>query len=102
MCKLWGSESRHIPWFIRLWAAVIRRAAVDWVLYRHHKSMKLRRWGIDADLWLFQEDDTKTLCGFKSVCAALNLDHDLVRSKIKALTEDEARRLRGMEFGDDL
>ena len=88
------------PWFIRLWAAVVRRAAVDYVLYKEHSTTKLRKIGSDAESWIFSEDDDE-LSSFVSVCDILDLDASLVRSKITNLKEEDARRLRGMEFGDD-
>jgi len=91
----------HIPWYTRLWAAVVRRASVDWVLYRGHENKKLRRLGDDADLWLFNNDDDHTVGAFLTVCGFLNIEPSVIRSKVSSLTEVEARRLRGMEFGDE-
>jgi hypothetical protein len=93
--------SRPVPWFIRLWAAVVRRAAVDWVLYKDHGTTKLRKVGGDADFWIFRDEDVKRLSSFSSVCDILGLSVELVRGKISDLSEEDARRLRGMEFGDD-
>ena len=93
-------SGRPTPWFIRLWAAVVRRAAVDYVLYKEHETTKLRKIGKDAEQWIFS-DETDALSSFESVCDILDLDSSLVRSKIMKLGEEDARRLRGMEFGDD-
>lgn len=93
-------SGRPTPWFIRLWAAVVRRAAVDYVLYKEHEKTKLRKLGNDAEAWIFSEEGD-TLSSFTSVCDILDLDPGLVKSKIKNLCEEDARRLRGMEFGDD-
>lgn len=90
-----------IPWYLRLWAAVVRRAAVDWVLYHDHTSLKLRKVGADAGQWIFHEKDEDHICAFPVVCDILGLDPDLVRSKVANLSEEDARRLRGMEFGDE-
>lgn len=92
-----------IPWFNRMWASVIRRAAVDWVLYRNHGSPKLQRLGQDADEWLFQgpqepQDDPGT---FASVCLSLNMRMEDVRDRIRAITEVDARHLRGLDFDDE-
>ena len=92
--------STPIPWFIRLWAAVVRRATVDFVLYKGHESSKLRKIGADAEHWIFA-DSEEDISAFIIVCEILDLDPDMVRSKITNLGEDEARSLRGMEFGDD-
>lgn len=93
-------SGRPTPWFIRLWAAVVRRAAVDYVLYKDHPKTKLRKLGNDAEAWIFSEEGD-TLSSFTSVCDILDLEPDLVKTKIKNLGEEDARRLRGMEFGDD-
>ena len=90
-----------VPWFVRLWAAVVRRAAVDWVLYKDHESTKHRKIGGDAGAWLFQEEDTNRLSSFGCVCDILGLEQELLREKIRGMTEEQARCLRGMEFGDD-
>ena len=84
-----------------MWAAVIRRAAVDWVLYKEHKSVKLKKLGVDADAWLFQGEDEDSVNSFSSVCCFLNIEPDVMRHKVERLSEEDARRLRGMEFGDE-
>lgn len=96
-------ESRPLLWFNRLWAAVLRRAAVDWVLYRDHPSNKLNRLGEDAHHWIFVEADPELLdhSSFASVCASLNIDIAAMRARIASVTEEDARRLRGMDFDDD-
>jgi hypothetical protein len=92
-----------IPWFNRLWAAVIRRAAVDWVLYRGHESSKLRRLGEEAEEWLFRgPDEPQEDPGiFASVCQSLNMDMEDLRDRVRSITEADARRLRGLEFDDE-
>ena len=95
------TSSAAIPWYIRLWASVVRRAAVDWVLYKDHKKAKFRKIGADAGKWIFREGESNEEGSFTFICDNLDLDSSLVRAKIKALTEESARKLRGMEFGDD-
>lgn len=97
---MYDNNSGHIPWVIRLWASVVRRATVDWVLYRNHKDAKLRKIGMEADAWIFGEPEDQ-LSSFESVCDILNLPVCLMREKVMNLSEEDARRLRGMEFGDD-
>jgi hypothetical protein len=46
-------------------------------------------------------DDASLMNSFVSVCGYLSLNPEAVRSRVRALTEGEARRLRGMEFGDE-
>ena len=93
--------SRQIMWYTRLWAAVVRRAAVDWVLYRNHETSKLRKVGQDAEYWIFLDKEENRLSSFVSVCDILGLEPSLMREKVRNLSEEDARRLRGMEFGDD-
>ena len=92
--------SRGIPWYIRLWASVVRRAVVDWVLYKDHSNSKLRSIGKEAGQWIFS-NESNSVNSFISICLYLNLEPALVRRKIRNLTEENARRLRGMEFGDE-
>ena len=89
-----------IPWFVRLWAAVLRRAVVDWILYKSHSNIKLKKVGADAGAWIF-DDENLGVGSFLSVCNIINLPPSLIRSKINNMSEEEARRLRGMEFGDE-
>ncbi len=89
-----------MPWHVRLWASVIRRAVVDWVLYKDHEKAKLRSIGKEAEQWLFSED-TASMNSFLPVCGYLNLAPEVVRDRIRNLSEEDARRLRGMEFGDE-
>ena len=96
-----GNAGTGIPWYLRLWAAVVRRAAVDWVLYHNHESLKLKKIGADAGQWIFHDNSEDHICSFPIVCDILGLEPDLVRSKVTNLSEEDARRLRGMEFGDE-
>ena len=75
---------------------------VDWVLYKDHEKAKLRSIGKEAEQWLFSDDDdTASMNSFLPVCSYLNLDPEVVRDRIRNLSEEDARRLRGMEFGDE-
>ena len=90
-----------VPWFVRLWASVLRRAIVDWILYRNHENVKLKKVGFNAETWLFGPDSDTDVSSFESVCSMIGVSTDFMRSKINTLTEEQARRLRGMEFGDE-
>lgn len=94
-----GTNS-SIPWYARLWAAALRRAAVDFALYVDHDTMKLKKLGLDAQRWMFGTSEDDGVTSFPNICNLLNLPVDVVRERVLNLTEDEARRLRGMEFGD--
>lgn len=56
---------------------------------------KLAVLGEEARLWLFTDNE-----GFLRTCEGLGLHPQVVRSHILELTPDEARALRGLEFGD--
>ncbi len=96
-----ATDSSSVPWFKRLWAAVVRRAAVDWVLYKEHSDTRLRKIGSDAGNWIFGSTDDRNYFAFETVCNSLELCPSVVRRKIKSLREEDARKLRGMEFGDE-
>lgn len=81
------------------WATVIRRAVVDYVLYRKHEVPKLKKIGQDAEQWLFGSD-TGLVNSFSNVCHYLNIEPSVVREYVANFTEETARRLRGMGFGD--
>jgi hypothetical protein len=55
---------------------------------------------MEADAWIFGEAQDK-FSSFEGVCDILNLPMSLMRKKVETLSEEDARRLRGMEFGDD-
>lgn len=95
-------ESPSIPWYIRLWAATVRRAAVDWVLYANHENPRIRKQGMDAHTWIFVDDNSGYIASFVNVCDMLGLEPELVRARIRRLSEEEVRRMRCMEFGDDI
>ncbi len=97
-----NGTNRSLSWPLKLWASVMRRAIVDWVLYRNHEDPKLNKLGKSADDWLFlSEPPQEGLGSFYSLCEMMNLPTSLVKKRILNMTEEDARRLRGMEFGDD-
>ena len=96
-----NTNDPDIGWPLRLSASVLRRAMVDWVLYRDHADHRLAKFGDDAGSWIFGEARVDNINSFQSVCGTLNLDPELVQEKIKGMTEERVRRLRGMEFGDE-
>ena len=89
-----------VPWYTRVWASVLRRAAVDWVLYRAHPNVKLKKRGRDAELWIFNQESGDDISSFDSICSIMGISSEFIQARISRLTEGEARRLRGMEFGD--
>lgn len=90
-----------VPWFVRLWASVLRRAVVDWVLYRNHDNVKYKKIGFHAETWIFSPGTESEISSFESICSMIGVPASFMRRKIRELTEEQARRLRGMEFGDE-
>jgi hypothetical protein len=64
---------------------------------------KLGRLGEDAHKWIFLEEDEelKETSSFASVCSSLNIEVAAMRERISSVTEEDARRLRGLDFDDD-
>lgn len=89
-----------IGWALRLCAAITRRAVVDYKLYSNHESPRLARIGDEAMLWIY-DDESTDVGSFVFVCEAMGLPPDAVRARIESISEEQIRRLRGMEFGDD-
>lgn len=79
----------------RLLLEILRRAAHDWILYRHHHKMGMRELAEDAYTWLFVEDEghpnwklrkgCKILTSFIAICEAMDFDPDQVRQRIKKM-----------------
>jgi hypothetical protein len=83
----------------RLLTAIVRRALLDFVLYRHvrPKADPLRHaLAKDAAGWLFYEGteaiDEKGRYTFRHICALLELDADEIRAQALVLTRDDLRR----------
>lgn len=88
------------PPYVRLWAAVIRRAAVDNRLYDGSDNARSEKIGEDARAWLYGKYDIGLFNSFDSVCEIVGLTPTMVLASAERLTEETARRQRGMEFGD--
>lgn len=84
---------------MKVWAAVIRRAVVDSVLYTKHRDEKLQKMGKDAHDWLYAADPEDG--SFESVCSILGLDPGAVRGLIAGMSESDVRHLRGMNYGEE-
>ena len=76
---------------------VIQRAAYDWVLYRTSTRLYNKKLAEQAYLWLFKEeqghpdweergDNGKHITAFLTICSALDLDPEAVRTHVKKLT----------------
>jgi len=75
---------------------LIRRTAHDWVLYRQHERMALKQLAQEAFVWLFEEEpghpwwevrkeEGRFLTGFLTICDELDLDPEVVRSRVRQL-----------------
>lgn len=89
----------------RLLLAIIRRAVLDYALYRdcdprHQKRQ--RDIAIDARDWMFDDDEQPFSLErgytFLRVCALLGLDPEVVRARATILTREEIYRLQGKEL----
>lgn len=76
---------------------IVRRAAHDWILYRTHDRLQLRRIAEDAYIWLFEESPSHpwtrirnangtNLTSFLTICDLLELDPKFVRERIRSMT----------------
>lgn len=76
---------------------IIRRAAHDWILYRTHDRLQLRKVAEDAYIWLFEEGPghpwsriraahDNNLTSFSTICDILELDPKFVRQRVRAMT----------------
>ena len=88
--------STDVPWFLRLYAQVIRRAVVDYVLYYGHRIEKLGQIGDEAYDWIFKDNTD-----FFEVCSYLELEPYTIREQTLGMSEEDARALRGLDFDDD-
>lgn len=91
-----SATSTDIPWFLRLYAQVIRRAVVDYVLYYGHPMEKLGQIGDEAYAWLFNDNRD-----FVEVCSYLDIAPYAIREQTLGMSEEDARALRGLDFEDD-
>lgn len=92
-----GDKMREAEGARALLLEIIRRAAFDWVLYRSSTRIDQKQLAEDARTWIFEEDeehphwklrkaDEKLITGFVSICDALDLDVERVRSYVRKLT----------------
>lgn len=92
-----GPTSTEIPWFLRLYAQIIRRAAVDYVLYYGSLLPKLGIIGDEAHDWLFIDN-----VDFVTICEHLSVEPYAVREYTYSMSEADARSLRGLDFEDEV
>lgn len=92
-----GDRMREAEGARALLLEIVRRAAYDWVLYRSSSRLDQKILAEDAYTWLFEEneehphwkvrkEDEKLITGFVSICEAMDLGVEKVRSYIRQLT----------------
>ena len=87
-------DRRYLPLKV-LWVKVIIRAAADSVLYRDSKNIKLKRWAVDADRWLF--GSSALFNSLESVCYHFDMDISRIRKFAKNLTRDSVKKMEFLE-----
>ena len=83
---------------LTLLAAVVRRAVLDWSLYRGSEDLRERRIFRSAQNWLFSDDEQ--FPAFVVLCHHLDVDPQYIRERVLRLTDEEVRALRGVDFGN--
>ncbi len=81
----------------RLWAAVIRRAIIDWVIYKGSPDIRKRRLFWDAHEWLFVEKG-REFHTFEVLCRHLGVDPGYIRSTVKNMTKQDIRAVKNFNF----
>jgi hypothetical protein len=77
---------------------MLRRAVVDYVLYKDHENLKMRRLGEEAAEWIWS--DAEGGSSFDHICNSMNLPPELVRQRVEGMTVEYVRTLRGLGFDD--
>ena len=83
---------------LTLMAAIVRRAVLDWSLYRRSEDLRERRIFRSARNWLFSDDEE--FPSFVVLCHHLDVDPAYIRERVLSLTDEEVRALRGVDFGN--
>lgn len=89
------SLEEHIPPAVRLWAAVLRRAVVEFILYRDADDVRYRRIGENARTWLYDTSNTE-FNSVTSVCLYVGITVDSLHRKLSGIDAEIVRRFRGM------
>lgn len=94
-----GSPSQRVPAHVQVWAAVLRKAVVDCVLYTNCSNPRLKKIGKEAERWLFS-GDAELFNSVDNVCLYLNIDVSQIRASVLNIDSAAVRRLRGMGFDE--
>lgn len=83
-----------------LWAAVLRRAIFDYVLYRGVRAHR-NEWQ-HAYKYLFSENQRyENGLGFEEVCSLFGWEPDYIRRKVPHLTRADIKRIEYGDFKED-
>lgn len=78
-----------------LWIKAIIRAAFDYALYRDHRDLKLRKFAIDAERWLFEP--SLLINSLENICQSLDINIDLVRIFSRRVTREQVKKMEFLE-----
>ncbi len=88
------NPERYVPIRV-LWAKVIIRAAYDYALWKESKDMRLRKFALDAERWLFESSDLEL--SFEKICEAFEFPVEKIRTRTRALTKNDVKKLEFRE-----
>lgn len=88
------NAERYLPYRI-LWAKVIIRATYDYALWKDSKDMRLRKFALDAERWLFEPSDLEL--SFENICFAFDFPVEKIRQRTRALTKQDVKKLEFRE-----
>jgi len=78
-----------------LWIKVIIRAIYDWITYRDSTKFHFRKLAESAEIWMFQENHTFN--SFDNICTYINLEPSKVRSRIKSMSKEDAKKIEFLD-----
>ncbi len=78
-----------------LWIKAIIRAAFDYALYRDHHDLKMRKFALDAERWLFEP--SRLINSLENICQSLDIDIDLVRIFSRRVTREQVKKMEFLE-----
>jgi hypothetical protein len=78
-----------------LWIKAIIRAAFDYTLYKSHRDLKLRKFALDAERWLFEP--SHLVNSLENICQALDINIELVRSFSRRVTREQVKKMEFLE-----
>ncbi len=78
-----------------LWIKAIIRAAFDFALYKDHRDLRLRKFAVDAERWLFEP--SRLVNSLESICQALDINIDFVRTFSRTVTREQVKKMEFLE-----